>query len=824
MVYANSTLSKYLVEQVVERMIDSLVEEIRWAKQSKTRFLAVVEGEWCCSVSFVYRLLGELSLPYQWVSDQREKVLQLADTQIITTRGVKQLLGSETTTLVYDLHCGFDPDVLGIISGLILGGHGLFLLIPPQKRWMELQNRCHQRIASYPCISARVKPNTFLRMLSRLAARAGTFWLEVTENEVDWFDIDRDNVRAYREKVGNAISKKDFKENPEQKEVSFTEPSRKPFGQFAINIEQGIVVEKVVNHVIAKKRSPIIVTANRGRGKSYAMGIAAFLLCQQRPCKIVVCSSRLASVDQIFASFIRCSKTEGCYRLDSDYRVDYVNVNGQKSTLEYGSQDRLLAEKTALDLLIVDEAASIPIFILERLLNIFHPIVFATTVHGYEGAGKGFVINFKKRVSEQYPQWLDLTLSASVRWDSNDSLEATLFDALLLDADIAEITPKTLRLIKQGEASIRYREWPVPSIKINNSITFARSLPALAIGWNESELQQIFGLLVQAHYQTRPLDLMRLLDIPDQRLIIAEFSGLVLGVLWAVEEGGYQGADELEEAIWLGKRRPNGHLVPHSLVCHEGIRSALSLTSLRITRIVVHPAVQGRGIGSKMIAQLRSLAKNQYDYLSTSYALTSDVLAFWHKNKFQLLRIGVQPDNISGLHSCMMGLAITEAGNSLFHRVKQKQSWQLPLNLLTGLANLELAVAIHFFSTLPKRPLEKSLKSNVISDVTAFAFGHRSYKTCEQSLWLYGWSDLFRLSPGACSGKKTDKFNLTGKGGVATPVKLDTGDISKVDMQLLVSRVVLRWSWTRVVKLTGFTGKKQCVRALREVYKQSLTG
>ncbi|PID44873.1 MAG: hypothetical protein CSB48_00220 [Proteobacteria bacterium] len=817
-------------------MTNQFFETIRLTRQDNTRFLVVVEGNRACSVRAVRRLLDETKLEYQWVSgrgwepdnggDERWHEMQLTRSQRLGAADIKQLLGSETATLVYDLYDEFDPDVLGIISGLISGGRGLFLLVPPRRQWGELKNRCHQRIASYPYTSEQGRPNTFLRMLARLSVKSGIFWGHATEKGIDWAEI-----------AGNSGSA-----NPEVTPGILCDSSEldvsRPFSQFAINREQDTVVKTVVNQVVAKKRDPVILTANRGRGKSYAMGIAASLLCQGGAYRIVVCSSRPASVATVFNSFICCAKT-GRYQRKSETELRHINSDGQKSSLEYWSPDRLLNERPTLDLLIVDEAATLPVFILKQLLDGFYPVVFSTTVHGYEGAGKGFAINFKKHLFETCAHWHELTLSTPVRWAANDTLESILFDALLLDAEAAEITPDKLRLVNNGEEKtgsiisdkISYREWRVPDMAGICTSTPAGSLPKMSAAWDDNELRQIFGLLIQAHYQTRPLDLMRLLDIPGQRLVIATFCGMVVGVLWAVEEGGYQGADQLEEQIWSGKRRPAGHLVPHSLVCHEGFRSVVSLSSLRITRIVVHPALQGRGIGSAMVDRLHDLAKCDYDYLSTSYALTSDVLSFWHKNRFQLLRIGVQPDNISGLHSCMMGMTTSKRATDLFQRVSRKLGWQLPLNLLTGLANLEPAVVIHFFLTLPARPLEEVVKPEVISDVRAFAFGNRSYETCQQSLWLYSWSNLFRpvaVKSGEVkggkikSGKNDMNDDAFGQNGPA--IKPGAIELSMIQLNLLVARVVMGRPWARVVELTGLDGKKQCVNILRDLFKKSPTG
>ena len=74
--------------------------------------------------------------------------------------------------------------------------------------------------------------------------------------------------------------------------------------------------------------------------------------------------------------------------------------------------DALLASTTEADWLIVDEAAAIPGPLLEKLVSRFPRVLLTTTVQGYEGTGRGFLLKFCARFSglRRY------TLSTPVRW------------------------------------------------------------------------------------------------------------------------------------------------------------------------------------------------------------------------------------------------------------------------------------------------------------------------------------------------------------------------------------------------------------------------
>lgn len=56
--------------------------------------------------------------------------------------------------------------------------------------------------------------------------------------------------------------------------------------------------------------------------------------------------------------------------------------------------DALLASGARADWLVVDEAAAIPAPLLLQLVSRFPRILLTTTVQGYEGTGRGFLLSF----------------------------------------------------------------------------------------------------------------------------------------------------------------------------------------------------------------------------------------------------------------------------------------------------------------------------------------------------------------------------------------------------------------------------------------------
>src|SRR5690606_17971146 len=91
--------------------------------------------------------------------------------------------------------------------------------------------------------------------------------------------------------------------------------------------------------------------------------------------------------------------------------------------------DALLASSRQADWLIVDEAAAIPGPLLEKLAVRFPRVLLTTTVQGYEGTGRGFLLKFCGRFAglQRY------SLSTPVRWAAGCPLERVVASALLFD-------------------------------------------------------------------------------------------------------------------------------------------------------------------------------------------------------------------------------------------------------------------------------------------------------------------------------------------------------------------------------------------------------
>lgn len=251
------------------------------------------------------------------------------------------------------------------------------------------------------------------------------------------------------------------------------------------------------------------VTAARGRGKS---ALAGQLIAHLSGQAIVTAPTKAAT--DVLAQFA-----------------------GEK--FRFMAPDALLASEEKADWLVVDEAAAIPAPLLHRLVSRFPRVLLTTTVQGYEGTGRGFLLKFCAR----FPALLRFELQQPVRWAKGCPLEKTVSEALAFDDDNFATTP-------QGEVTIA---------------------PFTPLSWQtHPELPlAVYRLLSGAHYRTSPLDLRRMMDAPGQHFFHAACAGEVAGALWLVEEGGLSAG--LSQAVWAGFRRPRGNLVAQSLAAHSGL-------------------------------------------------------------------------------------------------------------------------------------------------------------------------------------------------------------------------------------------------------------
>ncbi|CAM7879159.1 MULTISPECIES: tRNA cytosine(34) acetyltransferase TmcA [Enterobacteriaceae] len=397
------------------------------------------------------------------------------------------------------------------------------------------------------------------------------------------------------------------------------------------------------------------VTAARGRGKS---ALAGQLISRIAGSAIVTAPAKAAT--DVLAQFA-----------------------GEK--FRFIAPDALLASDEQADWLVVDEAAAIPAPLLHQLVSRFPRTLLTTTVQGYEGTGRGFLLKFCAR----FPHLHRFELQQPIRWAQGCPLEKMVSEALVFDDENFTHTPQGNIVIAAFEQTL-WRSEPETPLKV-------------------------YQLLSGAHYRTSPLDLRRMMDAPGQHFLQAAGENEIAGALWLVDEGGL--SQELSQAVWAGFRRPRGNLVAQSLAAHGSNPLAATLRGRRVSRIAVHPARQREGTGRQLIVGALQYT-HDLDYLSVSFGYTEELWRFWQRCGFVLVRMGNHREASSGCYTAMALLPMSDAGKQLAEREHYR------------LRRDAQALAQWNGETLPVDPLNDAvLSDDDWLELAGFAFTHRPLLT-----------------------------------------------------------------------------------------------
>lgn len=488
---------------------------------------------------------------------------------------VRQLLGQERLHAVFDATQGLDVVALAALSGTLRAGSWLLLLTPPWRQWHQLPDGDSLRWND--CLQPIATPHFIQHLQRHLAAD--------------------DEVTLWRQ--GEALSPAPL-------------PQRAPWRltDGRPSAEQQALLTSLMHAV-----SGIwVLTAARGRGKSTLAGM-------------------LMAISPLT-----------CWITGPSRAATEVAGQWAQGRAQFWAPDALLAHcreqsVSQVGWLLVDEAAAIPGSLLQQLVNYFPRVLLTTTVQGYEGTGRGFLLKFCAGL----PSFQALSLQQPMRWAQGDPLERVIDNALLFN---------------------ELPEWRAAAQQISFNQVEQQQLCA-----EPQRLRRFYALLSSAHYRTSPLDLRRLMDAPGMHFALAQMDNEVLGALWLVDEGGLSA--KLAHEVWAGRRRPRGNLVAQSLAAHGGQWWAPTLRSRRITRIAVLPALRRQGIARGLIDQQRQRAQG-LDFISVSFGYTEPLWRFWQSCGFELVRIGSKIEASSGCYTAMAILPLSLQGEKLRHAAHQQ--------------------------------------------------------------------------------------------------------------------------------------------------------
>ena len=560
-------------------------------------------------------------------------------------RNAGELLGRTREVVVLDCHERFVPNALGRCVGAVDGGGLLVLLTPVLNEWPAVRDRFDDSLAVPPHAIDDVTGRFRGRFVESLRAHPGIAVVSLGEDGGEGDVIERDGLTGGLE------------DGPDPR----SEPTVPPNATFpaaayeaCLTADQSRTVRAFES--LSTPGNAVVVEADRGRGKSSAAGLAAGALALAGD-DVLVTAPSFRNAAEVFARAAELIGGDDAEGDSAEGKGGPHRRGSRRIDVPGGGRVRYLppAEAAGLpddpDAAIVDEAAALPVRLLEGFLDERLSVAFCTTVHGYEGAGRGFAIRFRERLLDGPLAVRDVRLDEPIRYARNDPVEAWASRALLLDARPA--VDEAVAGAAVGDATYR-------------------ALDPDDLLADETLLGEAFGLLVAAHYRTEPNDLARLLDAPNlsARALVAERR--VVAVALLAREGGLDA--ETRRAMYEGER-VRGNMVPDVLTSQLRDEAAAEPRGVRTVRIATHHAVRNGGLGSRLLDEVHaefgggeSGSADGVDYFSVGYGATPRLLRFWRRAGYRTVHLSTSRNDASGEHSAIMLRPETAAGRGLLSR------------------------------------------------------------------------------------------------------------------------------------------------------------
>lgn len=474
-----------------------------------------------------------------------------------------------------------------------------------------------------------------------------------------------------------------------------------------------VISEKTFNTTVA-------LTAGRGRGKSAALGVAIAAAISHGYLNIFVTSPLPENLktlfEFVFKGFDALGFTE---HMDYDIvqltnpqfnkavvRVDVKRAHRQTIQYIQPTDHHVLGQA---ELVIIDEAAAIPLPVVKRLLGPYY-VFMASTINGYEGTGRSLLLKLIQQLRDNASAagaagatgaastaraLREVVLDEPIRYAPGDPVERWLNKLLCLDATLSKSVKGT----------------PHPSectlFAVNRDTLFSYH-PV-----SEAFLHKMMALYVASHYKNSPNDLQLMSDAPAHQLYVllapvGEGTARVPEPLCVVQlalEGDI--SRELARRALARGTRAQGDLIPWVVLQQFQDDAFALLSGARVVRIATNPDYAGMGYGLRALDLLRDYFEGRFaslseqpakehqlvrvsdaelthaslkdeiklrdakllpplllqlsevpppalDYLGVLYGMTPQLHKFWRRGGFVPVYVRQTPNELTGEHTCVM--------------------------------------------------------------------------------------------------------------------------------------------------------------------------
>jgi len=574
--------------------------------------------------------------------------------RIITFDKTSKVLGLTFDNLIADLRHNLNPDDIGRLCGIVKGGGLIFFIIPDLSKIDEWKTRFDKDLISYPFTLSDIKTNFEKRFLRKIFESKACIILDVENRKI----------------VKNLEKIKFIKF--EKRKIFLPSKSEIPRRLYKICLtqEQVEVLFFLENFWKKGEKCAFVLKANRGRGKSASIGIFLSYLVWffnkiGKQLAIGVTAPERENVEIIF-KFLRIGIKKFGIRFKEFENA--IEVAKGRIRLEYKRPVRLA--EGYYDLVVVDEAAGIPIPFLYKIIKKYRKTIFSSTIHGYEGAGRGFSIRFLKGIKEEkLAKVFEFQMEEPIRYAEGDLVEEWLFDTLFLNAE-------PCKLEKEDLADIALKR-----------LVFERIEEDRWFHEFEDEVKNFFGIYILAHYRNRPRDVALLVNSPAHfPRCIKTLNGKIINSIHLSKEGNL--SEEIIKAVFE-REKPKGHVVPLVICRHYRNLEFGFLKGWRIVRIATHPEVMSKGIASFALKKIEEEAKeSKLDWIGVSFGATPRLLKFWVRNDFIPLHISLERNTISGEYSVILVKPLSNKAK----KIVKDLNYEFRLRLLGSLMDVHFDI------------------------------------------------------------------------------------------------------------------------------------
>ncbi len=617
----------------------------------------------------------------------------------------EKYLGTTYNVLVMDLINSLKPNDVGRLIGIVEQG-GLVILQTP--KWSDWHNRKNLFQLSLAVPQHPEPRKVFVK------------WFKAVTEDCEGvfiYDVDEDRPIKVSRAPRTHHPKKEI-EIPKEERIFPEELYRLALTQDQVNAIK--LLEEVVKKP-RKRHMCVILIADRGRGKSCAIGIALAgiineLLKVKNKVRIAITAPQLTNVQALMNMAMKALEVMKL-KFKAIYRgPNIIEIRGDRFSIEYW--EPAVVPKLGVDIAVVDEAAGIPVPLLHKIRKSYQRSIYATTIHGYEGAGRGFSIRFLKRLKEDpHTELYVYEMEEPIRYAKDDPVERWQFRVLLLDAEPDELTSEDLKYIEEQ--------------KFEYLILDPEQLFTLE---NEQLLRSLFGIYVLAHYRNEPDDLGMMADAPHHSIrALRTPTGKIIAAIQLAEEGPI--AFDYLDSLLRGGRIP-GNIIPDRLLKHARLRDIGEGKGWRIVRIAVHPSVQGRGIGTYFLKKVEEEARARgYDWIGSGFGATGELLHFWIKNGYIPLHISPDRNPVSAEYTVLVLKPLNEKWSKIVDIVSREFRLKLIESLHDTYRDLEIEVAHQLLNTYVEvregTKCEKPKLSPIQLDrLLSYYAGYMTYESC----------------------------------------------------------------------------------------------